>query len=148
MSLQSVCSSGSWSVFQEREVRMFETGNTTKFVNLFNHFWSAGLSPVPQSYKGGIHFSRSISLEPVGSSLALSDIRFLFFFFKILFIYLFFRERRREGKERERNISVWLPLMCPSLRTWPATQACALTGNWTGNSLVHRRALNPLSHTS
>ena len=30
----------------------------------------------------------------------------------------------------------------------PATQACALTGNPTGNLLVHRSALNPLSHTS
>ena len=32
--------------------------------------------------------------------------------------------------------------------TWPATQACALTGNRTGNPLVHRPVLNPLSHTS
>ena len=30
----------------------------------------------------------------------------------------------------------------------PATQACALTGNRTSNALVHRPALNPLSHTS
>ena len=29
--------------------------------------------------------------------------------------------------------------MCPLLGTWPATQACALTGNWTGNTLVHSR---------
>ena len=26
---------------------------------------------------------------------------------------------------------------CPSLGTWPTTQARALTGNWTGNPLVH-----------
>ena len=32
--------------------------------------------------------------------------------------------------------------------TWPATQAWALTGNRTGDLLVHRPALNPLSHTS
>ena len=31
--------------------------------------------------------------------------------------------------ERERNITVWLPLTWPPLGTWPATQACALTGN-------------------
>ena len=68
-----------------------------------------------------------------------------FFFFKILFII--FRERGRE-KERKRNINVWLPLMFPLLGTWPATQACALTGNWTGDPLVRRPALNPLSHTS
>ena len=43
---------------------------------------------------------------------------------------------------------MWLPLVHPQLGTWPATQACALTGNQTGDSLVHRPALNPLSHTS
>ena len=48
----------------------------------------------------------------------------------------------------DRNIKVWLPLPCPLLGTWPATQACTLTGNQTGNPLVHRLALNPLSHTS
>ena len=44
-----------------------------------------------------------------------------------------FRQRGREKKERERNINVWSPLECPVLGTWPATQACALTGNRTGN---------------
>ena len=43
---------------------------------------------------------------------------------------------------------MWLPLMHPLLGTWPRTQACALTGNRTGNPLVPRPALNPLSHTS
>ena len=43
---------------------------------------------------------------------------------------------------------MWLPLVCPPPWTWPATQACALTGNRTGNTLVHRPALNPLNHTS
>ena len=51
-------------------------------------------------------------------------------------------------KERERIIHVWLPLTHPLLGTWPATQACALTGNQSGDPLVHRLALNPLSHTS
>ena len=36
----------------------------------------------------------------------------------------------------------------PLLGTWPATQACALMGNQTGDPLVRRPALNPLSHTS
>ena len=36
----------------------------------------------------------------------------------------------------------------PPTGTWPATQACALTGNQTSDPLVHRLALNPLSHTS
>ena len=62
---------------------------------------------------------------------------------------MFFLEREeRKEKERERNIHVWLPLACPLLRTWPATQACALTGNRTSDPLVRRPVLNPLSHTS
>ena len=39
--------------------------------------------------------------------------------------YLFLRGRERE---RERNISVWFPLVHPLLGTWPATQAWAQ--NW------------------
>ena len=31
---------------------------------------------------------------------------------------------------------------------WLATQACALSGNQTGDPLVRRPALSPLSHTS
>ena len=38
--------------------------------------------------------------------------------------------------------------MHPLLGAWPATQACALTGNQTNDPLVHRALLNPLSHTS
>ena len=53
----------------------------------------------------------------------------------------------REG-ERERNINAWLPPTHPLLGTWPATQACALTGNRIDNLLFRRLALNPLSHTS
>ena len=67
-------------------------------------------------------------------------------FLKYFHLFIF----RGEGKEeeRERNINVWLPLVCPTLGTWPATQACALNGNQTSNLSVHRLALNPLSHTS
>ena len=63
---------------------------------------------------------------------------------KILFIY---RQEGRE-RERERNINVWLPPVHPLLGTWPATQACTLTGNWTVDPLVHGLAPNPLSHTN
>ena len=48
-------------------------------------------------------------------------------FLKVLFIY--FKTEGKGGKERDRNISVWLPVSCSLLGTWSATQACALTGN-------------------
>ena len=65
-----------------------------------------------------------------------------------IFINLFLERGEGREKERERNISVWLPLTYPLLGTWPATQACALTGHQTGDPLIHGPALNPLSHTS
>ena len=43
---------------------------------------------------------------------------------------------------------MWLPLAHPLLGTWPATQACALTGKRTADPLICRLALNPLSYTS
>ena len=55
-------------------------------------------------------------------------------FFKVVFIYLFIyiEREREEGRERgketsmcERNIEQ-VPLTCPQMGTWPATQACAL----------------------
>ena len=65
------------------------------------------------------------------------------------FIYLLLERREGKQKERERNINVWLHLASPLLGAWPATQACALTGNWTCYPiLVHRPTPNPLSHTS
>ena len=69
----------------------------------------------------------------------------LSFWKKILFIYFYRREGREKG--RERNINVWLPLTHPLLGTWPTSQACALTGNWTCNPLIHSPVLNPLTHT-
>ena len=77
-------------------------------------------------------------------------IKYAFFYNLVLkdFIYLFIQRGQGRAKERERNINVWLPLMCPLLGIWPATQACALTGNQTSDHLVCWLALNPLSHTS
>ena len=63
------------------------------------------------------------------------------------FIYLFL-ERGREGESEGHKFNVWFPLTRPVLGTWPATQACALTGNRTNNLSVCRSLLNPLSHTS
>ena len=74
---------------------------------------------------------------------------YLKFFFRF---YLFiFRERAREVEregEKHRCVRERLPLACPQLGTWPATQACALTGNRTRDLLVLRLVLNPLNHTS
>ena len=42
----------------------------------------------------------------------------------------------------------WLLLTHPLLGTWPVTQARAPTGNRTGDPLVLRLVLNPLSCTS
>ena len=47
-------------------------------------------------------------------------------------------QRARETSKR--------PLTHPQLGIWPATQACALTGNRTSDPLVHRSAPTPLSH--
>ena len=62
--------------------------------------------------------------------------------------YLFTFRQMKGGRKRERNIIVWLSLMCSLLGTWPTTQACALTGNRTSDPLVCRLTLNPLSYTS
>ena len=73
----------------------------------------------------------------------------LFFkeFFPRFYLFIYFERKGKRG-EREGNINVWLPLVCPVLETWPTTQAWALTGNRTSSPLVHRPACNPLSHTN
>ena len=47
------------------------------------------------------------------------------FFFKEDFIYLSLEQGGGREKEREKNISVWLPLERSLLGVWSATQACA-----------------------
>ena len=76
----------------------------------------------------------------------------IFFFLRF---YLFtFRERGREGERKGekhqymRDTSITLPLTCPQLGTCLTTQACALTGNRTGDLSVHRPVLSPLSRPS
>ena len=56
-------------------------------------------------------------------------------FLKKRFCVFIFRERGRGGKKCGclSHAQYW--------RTWPATQACAWTGNWTGNPLVHSLCL-------
>ena len=59
------------------------------------------------------------------SKISVNVTKKIFTFFCKDFIYLVLERREGREKERERNISVWLLLMCPPLGTWPATQACA-----------------------
>ena len=75
---------------------------------------------------------------------SLSHLVFKFFFKD--FIYLFLEREEGTEKERERNISVWVPPACPPQGTLAVTQACALTGNRTGDPLVRRLAFSALSH--
>ena len=62
------------------------------------------------------------------------------------FYSLIFREWER-GRNREKETSMCVCHLSAPLGTWPTTQACAPTGNGTSDPLVHRPALNPLSHT-
>ena len=69
---------------------------------------------------------------------------------KLLFLkdFYLFLERGEQGKRgRETSMCDCLSRN-PSLGTWPSIQACVLTGNGTSGHLIHRPALNPLSHTS
>ena len=65
-------------------------------------------------------------------------------FLKKYFIYLFLER----GEGREKGEKQWCVRETLAASRMPTMQACALTDNWTGNILVHRPALNPLSHTS
>ena len=77
----------------------------------------------------------------------------LFLFFKRFYLFIF-RERGREWKKRGRERSMLRETLigclshAPQPGTWPATHACALMGNRTGNPLVCRLALSLLSHAS
>ena len=66
-------------------------------------------------------------------------------FFKQFYLFLFLD--RGEGREKEREINI-NQLLLPQPWTWPATQACVLTRNQTGDLSVCRMTPNPLSHTS
>ena len=63
------------------------------------------------------------------------------------FIYLFLegkggRKRRRETVKCEQNVGQ-LPIARPQQGTWPATQACAATGNQTSDLLLCRVDTQP-----
>ena len=75
---------------------------------------------------------------------------FHFFFLLLLkrFIYLFLEMGGREGeREGEKHPCVVASHASPT-GDLACTPACAVTENRTGDPLVHRPALNPLSYTS
>ena len=72
---------------------------------------------------------------------------FIYLFMYLIFYLFIFRERGREGEKHQCVVASGALPPPPPLGTWPTTQACTLTRNWTGYSLVCRPALNPLSHT-
>ena len=69
------------------------------------------------------------------------------FFFPRFYLFIFREGKGGRKRGRERPMCGCLSLT-PLLGTWPETHSCALTGNRTGDPLVHRPVLNPLSHTS
>ena len=60
----------------------------------------------------------------------------------------FLKKEGKEGRKRGRETSMYGCLSYALSGDLAHNQACARTGNQSGNSLVHRPALNPLSHTS
>lgn len=59
-------------------------------------------------------------------------------------MYLLILEREDRGRERETSVAA----SCTPPVIEPETQACFLTGNQTGDLLVHDSMLNHLSHIS
>ena len=72
---------------------------------------------------------------------------------KKIIIYIYIYREGKGGRKRGRETSMWeTPIGCllftPWLGTESATQACALTGNWTFNLLLCGMTPNQLSHTN
>ena len=113
-------------------------------------FWFAGQHPTYWATPVWAKTILSLPLYPVSFLLPFHIYTYLILFLNLLLFILFFRERRRE-KEEERNIGQRNIDQLPSLGTptqgWTHTQACALTGNQTGDFLVCGTMYNQLSYT-
>ena len=86
----------------------------------------------------------SAEASPLGTLVICPSRRFSFSVLEdVMCLFL----ERGEGREEEKPPSA-VASHTPPAGTWCANQACALTRNQTSNSLVHRPAHSPLSHTS
>ena len=79
---------------------------------------------------------KSFSLKVSSASILLLVTLVGEYIFLRFYLFLFLERGEEREKGRERNINVWLLFVCPLLGPWPATQACALTGNQTSDLLV------------
>ena len=68
-------------------------------------------------------------------------------FFKKTYLFIF-RERGKEGEREGEKHQRVVASHAPPTADLASNQACALTGYQTGDPLVPRLALNPLSYTS
>ena len=121
------------------ERSLYSKGKTGNFAPLLNV--AAGRGAKGNMDNIGPHWLESQTLPLASGAHGILEEDFFVF---IDFIYLFLER----GAGRQKNINLQLPLACLLLGTWPATQACVLTGNWTCDPLVHRLVLKPLSCTS
>lgn len=79
----------------------------------------------------------------------LSYALFEYYTFSFKHVCIDFFKRERKG-EREVETSMekkhqWLPSACPKRGVEPTTEACAQSGNWTGDLLVRGLMLNHLA---
>ena len=70
---------------------------------------------------------------------------YIYIIFKIFYLFIF-RERGRAGEREGEKHQCVVAFCMPQLGTWPTTQACALTGNRTGDPLVRRLAQSTEPH--
>ena len=76
------------------------------------------------------------------------NMNFLNFSFFLRFYLFNFRQRGKEGERKGEKHKCVVASCAPPTGDLTHTQAYSLTGNQTSDPLVHKLALNPLSHTS
>ena len=117
------------------------------FTSILGGRYSMQITFSPPYIPTNVLFISASCLQPLLCSSNGDFCSLILFFLKILFIY--FQRKGKGGRKRGRETSVHgclshAPYWVPS----PKTQACALTGNRTGNPLIRSLVLSPLSHTS